>query len=437
MKPIRTIILGAAGRDFHNFNTYFRDNDKYKVVAFTAAQIPNIENKRYPNSLTGKNYSQGIPIYSESLLPELVKSMKVDLCSLSYSDISNQKVMELAAGVQALGADFMLLGPESTQLKSKKPVIAITAVRTGAGKSQISDYVADFLTKINVKYTIVRHPMPYGNLEKQRVQIYNSPRDLDNYDTTIEEREEYEKHLNRGRIVLAGIEYSEILKEAESRSEVIIWDGGNNDFSFIKPDLQITIVDPLRENHELLYYPGLTNLMTADIVVINKENTATKAQINNAMENIKIMNPKAKIVHTNSLVKLTQKIKPRTKAIIIEDGPTTTHGGMSYGAGYLAAKQAKLKIVDPKPHAVGSLRKIYSSYPHLKEIIPAMGYYPKQLLDLKKTIEKSGAKVAIIGTPIDLSKLLQLKIPSVRADYFIKEKGNTLKREVLKFVRNI
>ena len=437
MKPIRTIILGAAGRDFHNFNTYFRDNDKYRVVAFTAAQIPNIENKRYPNSLTGENYGQGIPIYSESLLPELVKSMNVELCVLSYSDISNQKVMEIAAGVQTLGTNFMLLGPASTQLKSKKPVIAVTASRTGAGKSQVVDYVAEFLTKINVKYTVIRHPMPYGNLEKQRVQIYNYLGDLDNYNTTIEEREEYEKHLVKGRTVLAGIEYSEILREAESRSEVILWDGGNNDFPFIKPDLQITIIDPLRENHELLYYPGLTNLMTADIVVINKENTATKSQIDNAMENIKIMNPKAKIVHTNSLIKLNQKIRPRTKVIIVEDGPTTTHGGMSYGAGYLAAKQAKLRIVDPKPHAVGSLRKIYSSYPHLKEIVPAMGYYPKQLLDLKKTIEKSGAKVAIIGTPIDLSKLLQLKIPSVRAEYSIKEKGNTLKREVLKFVRKI
>ena len=364
MKPILTIILGAAGRDFHNFNTYFRDNDKYRVVAFTAAQIPNIENKRYPNSLTGEDYGQGIPIYSESLLPELVKSMNIELCVLSYSDISNQKVMEIAAGVQALGTNFMLLGPGSTQLKSKKPVIAVTAARTGAGKSQVVDYVAEFLTKINVKYTVIRHPMPYGNLEIQRVQIYNDIEDLDRYEATIEEREEYEKHLVKGRTVLAGIEYSEILKEAESRSEVILWDGGNNDFPFIKPDLQITIIDPLRENHELLYYPGLTNLLTADIVVINKENTATKKQIDNAVENVKIMNPKAKIVHTNSLIKLNQKIKPRTKAIIIEDGPTTTHGGMSYGARYLAAKQAKLRIVDPKPHAVGSLRKIYSNYPH-------------------------------------------------------------------------
>ena len=437
MKPIRTIILGAAGRDFHNFNTYFRDNDKYKVVAFTAAQIPNIENKRYPNSLTGQNYKQGIPIYSESLLPELVKSMKVDLCALSYSDISNQKVIEIAAGVQALGTDFMLLGPKSTQLKSRKPVISVTAARTGSGKSQITDYVAEFLTKINVKYTVVRHPMPYGDLEKQRVQIYNCLGDLDNYNTTIEEREEYEKHLIKGRTVLAGIEYSEILKEAESRSEVILWDGGNNDFSFIKPDLQITIVDPLRENHELLYYPGLTNLMTADIVVINKENTATKAQVDNAMENIKIMNPKAKIVHTNSRIKLNKRIKSRTKAIIVEDGPTTTHGDMNYGAGYIAAKRSKLRIIDPRPHAVGSLKKIYSDYPKLKEIVPAMGYYPKQLLDLKKTIEKSGAKVAVIGTPIDLSKLLQLKIPSVRAEYFVEEKGNNLKRELLKFIRKI
>jgi len=284
MKPIRTIILGAAGRDFHNFNTFFRNNDKFRVVAFTAAQIPNIDNKRYPNSLTGEHYGQGIPIYSESLLPELVKSLKVDLCALSYSDLPNQKVMEIAAGVQALGTDFMLLGPNSTQIKSRKPVISVTAVRTGSGKSQITDYVADFLTKIGVKYTVVRHPMPYGDLEKQRVQIFESLEDLDKYNTTIEEREEYEKHLIKGRTVLAGIEYSEILKEAESRSEIILWDGGNNDFSFFKPDLQITIVDPLRENHELLYYPGLTNLMTADIVVINKENTATKKQIDNAIE---------------------------------------------------------------------------------------------------------------------------------------------------------
>ena len=437
MKTIRTIILGAAGRDFHNFNTLFRDNDKFRVVAFTATQIPNIDNKRYPNSLTGEKYGQGIPIYPESLLPELVNSLKVDLCALSYSDLPNQKVMEIAAGVQALGTDFMLLGPKSTQLKSRKPVISVTAVRTGSGKSQITDYIADFLTKINVKYTVVRHPMPYGNLEKQRVQIFESVKDLDKYDTTIEEREEYEKHLVKGRTVLAGIEYSEILKEAESRSEIILWDGGNNDFSFFKPDLQITIVDPLRENHELLYYPGLTNLMTADIVVINKENTATKAQINNAIENIKIMNPKAKIVHTDSLIHLNQKTKPRTKAIIVEDGPTTTHGGMTYGAGYLAAKKARLKIIDPRPHAVGSIKRIFRQYPNVKEIIPAMGYFPKQLMDLKKTIENSKADIAIIGTPIDLSKLLQLKIPSIRAEYSIKEKGNTLKREILKFARKI
>ena len=279
--------------------------------------------------------------------------------------------------------------------------------------------------------------MPYGDLEKQRVQIFESIEDLDKYNTTIEEREEYEKHLIKGRTVLAGIEYSEILKEAESRSEIILWDGGNNDFSFFKPDLQITIVDPLRENHELLYYPGLTNLMTADIVVINKENTATKKQIDNAIENIKIMNPKAKIVHTDSLVRLTQKIKPRTKAIIVEDGPTTTHGGMTYGAGYLAATKAKLRIVDPRPHAIGSIKRTLQQYPNVKEIIPAMGYFPKQLTDLKKTIENSGADIAIIGTPIDLSKLLQLKIPSVRAEYSVKEKGNTLKREILKFARKV
>ena len=437
MKPIRTIILGAAGRDFHNFNTFFRNNDKFRVVAFTASQIPNIDNKRYPNSLTGEHYGQGIPIYSESLLPELVKSLKVDLCALSYSDLPNQKVMEIAAGVQALGTDFMLLGPNSTQIKSRKPVISVTAVRTGSGKSQITDYVADFLTKIGVKYTVVRHPMPYGDLEKQRVQIFESLEDLDKYNTTIEEREEYEKHLIKGRTVLAGIEYSEILKEAESRSEIILWDGGNNDFSFFKPDLQITIVDPLRENHELLYYPGLTNLMTADIVVINKENTATKKQIDNAIENIKIMNPKAKIVHTESLVKLTQKIKPRTKAIIVEDGPTTTHGGMTYGAGYLAATKAKLRIIDPRPHAIGSIKRTLQKYPNVKEIIPAMGYFPKQLMELKKTIENSGADVAIIGTPIDLSDLLHLNIPSARAEYFIKEKGTMLKKEILKFARKI
>jgi len=437
MKPIRTIILGAAGRDFHNFNTFFRNNDKFRVVAFTATQIPNIDNKRYPNSLTGEHYGQGIPIYPESLLPELVESLKVDLCVLAYSDLPNQKVMEIAAGVQALGADFMLLGPNSTQLKSRKPIIAITAVRTGSGKSQITDYVAEFLTKINVKYTVVRHPMPYGNLEMQRVQVYNDLEDLDRYEATIEEREEYEKHLVKGRTVIAGIEYSEILKAAELRSEIILWDGGNNDFPFFKPDLHITIVDPLRENHELLYYPGLTNLMTADIVVINKENTATKEQINNAIENIKIMNPKAKIVHTESIIQLNKKIKARTKAIIIEDGPTTTHGGMTYGAGYLAAKKAKLKIIDPRPYAVGSIKKTLQKYPNVKEIVPAMGYFPKQLMELKQTIEHSHADIAIIGTPIDLSGLLHLNIPSARAEYFIKEKGTALKKEILKFARKI
>ena len=271
----------------------------------------------------------------------------------------------------------------------------------------------------------------------QEIQIFESYEDLDRYDTTIEEREEYEIHLSKGRTVLAGIDYKKILREAEKRSQIILWDGGNNDLPFFKSDLHIVLVDPLRQNHELLFYPGLTNLMMADIIVINKENTATKAQIQNAIKNIKIINPKAKIVHTNSIVRLNQKIKPRTRAIIIEDGPTTTHGGMKYGAGYIAAKRARLKIVDPRPHAIGSIKKTFQKYPELKEIIPATGYFPKQLLELKRTIENSGASIAIIGTPIDLSKLLQLKIPSARAEYFIKEKGNTLKREILKFVRKI
>lgn len=433
MNPIRTIILGAAGRDFHNFNTYFKNNNKYKVVAFTAAQIPKIEGRKYPPKLAENKH--GINIYPEHMLPELVKALKVDLCALSYSDISNQKVMEIAAGVQTLGPDFMLLGPKSTQLKSKKPVISICAVRTGIGKSQVTDYIADFLTKLNIKYTVVRHPMPYGDLNKQEVQIFESYDDLEKNNTTIEEREEYEKHLSKGRTVIAGVNYQEVLHEAERRSDIILWDGGNNDFPFFKPDLHIVLVDPLRPNHEFLYYPGLTNLMLANLVIINKENTATKKQIDNSIRNIKIMNPKAKIIHASSYIHLTKKIRSRTRAIVIEDGPTTTHGGMSYGAGYIAAKRARLKIIDPRKHAVGSIKQTFKKFPHLKEILPAIGYFPKQLQELRQTIENSKAQIAIIGTPIDLSRVLKLKIPSARAEYFLKDKNNTLRKEILRFLK--
>jgi len=435
MNPLRTIILGAAGRDFHNFNVYFKDNNLYKILAFTAEQIPDIAGRIYPASLSGKKYPRGIPIYSENKLVDLIKKLKIDVCILSYSDLSNQEVMMKAAIVQSAGADFSLLGPKSTQLKSKKKVISICAVRTGSGKSQITDYIGDILDTKKIKYTVVRHPMPYGNLKKQKVQIFKSYDDLNIHNTTIEEREEYEPHLAKSRIVLAGIDYKEILKEAEKRSQIILWDGGNNDLPFFKSDLHIVLVDPLRQNHELLFYPGLTNLIMADIVIINKENSANKKQIENSIKNIRKVNSKAKIIHTDSIIQLDSKVKANSKAIVIEDGPTTTHGGMNYGAGWIAAKKLRLKIIQPQKFAVGSLKKLYNKYSNLKEILPAMGYSAKQISELKKTIHNSKPEIVIIGTPIDLSRFLKLKIPSARAIYKIKDETSTLKKEILKFLK--
>jgi len=434
MKPLRTLILGAAGRDFHNFNVYFKENNLYKVLAFTAEQIPDISERKYPALLSGKKYPRGIPIYSEKHLVDLIKKLKIDVCVLSYSDLSNQEVMMKAAIVQSEGADFYLLGPKSTQLKSRKKIISICAVRTGSGKSQVTDYIGDILTNRKIKYTVVRHPMPYGNLSMQDVQIFETYDDLAKNKTTIEEREEYEPHLTKCRTVLAGIDYKKILKEAEKRSQIILWDGGNNDLPFFESDLHIVIVDPLRQNHELLFYPGLTNLIMADIVIINKENSATKKQIENSIKNIKKVNPKAKIIHSDSIIELDTKVKPNSKAIVVEDGPTTTHGGMNYGAGWIMAKKLKLNILQPSKFAVGSLKKIYSKYTNLKEILPAMGYSKRQIYELKSTIHNSKADVVIIGTPIDLSKLLDLKIPSSRAIYKLKDKTGKIKREIIKFI---
>jgi len=388
----RVIIMGAAGRDFHNFNVYFRNNPNYEVVAFTATQIPNIEGRKYPPELAGELYPEGIPIYPESQLEELIRKYDVDEVILAYSDLSYDYVMDRASRALAAGADFRLMGPKSTMLKSSKPVISICAVRTGCGKSQTTRRVVDILRKHGLKVVVVRHPMPYGNLVEQRVQRFASFEDLDKYKCTIEEREEYEPHLRRGVVVYAGVDYEAILREAEKEADVIVWDGGNNDFPFFKPDLHIVVTDPHRAGHEVSYYPGSTNLRMADVVVINKEETAHPENIEKVRENIIRVNPKAIIIDAASPIFVENgEIIRGKKVLVIEDGPTVTHGEMPYGAGYVAArKYGAAEIIDPRPYAVRSIKKTFEEYPHLRNVLPAMGYYGDQIKDLEETYTTAG-----------------------------------------------
>jgi predicted GTPase len=424
----RVIILGAAGRDFHNFNVFFRSNPRYRVVAFTATQIPNIEGRRYPARLAGRQYPAGIPIYPESELTNLMKRMRIDIAVFSYSDVSHEYVMHKASEALAAGADFWLLGPASTMLKSRKPVIAICAVRTGAGKSQTTRYVSGILQKLGVRSSVIRHPMPYGNLQNQAVQSFRSLEDLERHHCTIEEREEYEHHLANGSAVFAGVDYEKILREAEKSADVILWDGGNNDVPFIRPDLHIVVADPFRVGHELTYHPGETNLRMADIVVINKVNTAPRRNVLLLKQNIRAVNPHAKIVEAESVITVDQPSLIRGKRVlVIEDGPTLTHGEMRFGAGYLAAKQyGARRIVDPKPYAVGSIRRAYEQYPHVGSILPALGYGKKQMVELERTINRVPCDTVIVGTPIDIAKFLAIKHPTVRVTYELKERGRTL-----------
>ena len=429
----RVIIMGAAGRDFHNFNVYFRDNPEYKVVAITATQIPNIEGRRYPPELAGERYPQGIPIEPEERLIELIQEYEADEVVFAYSDISHQYVMDRAARVLSAGADFVLLGPESTMLSSRKPVIAICAVRTGCGKSQTTRRVSDILKRRGKRLAIIRHPMPYGNLAKQVVQRFASYADLDRYECTIEEREEYEPHIDRGNVVYAGVDYERILHQAEEEADVIIWDGGNNDFSFYKADLYITVADPHRAGHELTYWPGSVNIRLADVVVINKVDTAGEEAIQQVRESIRRVNPQATVIEAASpiMIENPDLIKGK-RVLVIEDGPTLTHGGMSFGAGVLAAQRfGAAELIDPKPFAVRSIAETFEKYPQSERLLPAMGYGAQQIKDLEETIRRARPEAVVIGTPIDLRRLIEFEVPAVRVRYELQEIGQPTLEDLL------
>ena len=430
----KVIIMGAAGRDFHNFNTYFRDNENYEVVAFTATQIPNIENRKYPPELAGKLYPNGIPIYPEEELPELIKKYDVDEVVFAYSDVSHEYVMHRASIVNANGPDFVLMGPKHTMLKSKKPVIAVTAVRTGCGKSQTSRKVFRILRDKGLKVVSIRHPMPYGDLVKQRAQRFASYDDLDKYECTIEEREEYEPYIDMGGVVYAGVDYGEILKQAENEADVIIWDGGNNDIPFYKPDLHIVVVDPHRAGHEIKYHPGETNLRMAHIVIINKEATADRANIDIVRKNIMDVNPNAIVIDAASPLFVDKPEIIRGKSVLaIEDGPTLTHGGMTYGAAVIAAmKYGARELMDAKDYAVGTIVDTYKKYPHIHNYLPAMGYGEKQIKDLEETINNTPCDIVVSGTPIDLNRVVKVNKPIVRVKYDLEEIGKPTLEDVLK-----
>ena len=433
MLKTRVIIMGAAGRDFHNFNVYFRDNPSYEVVAFTATQIPGIEERVYPPELAGSNYPNGIPIYPEEELPELIKKFNVDLVVFAYSDVSHEYVMHKASTVLAAGADFRLMGPKTTMLKAKVPVVSVCAVRTGCGKSQTSRKVARILREMGYKVVVIRHPMPYGDLRKQVCQRFATFEDLDKYECTIEEREEYEPHLRNGVIVYAGVDYEKILREAEKEAEIIIWDGGNNDLPFYKPDLHIVVADPHRPGHELKYHPGEANLRMADVVIINKVDTADPKNVEIVERNIKQVNSKAIIVKASSpmTVDKPEMIKGK-RVIVIEDGPTLTHGEMPYGIGTIAARKlGASEIVDPRPYAVGSIVEAYEKYGHLGPILPALGYGKEQIEELEKTINSIPCDVVVVGTPIDLRRVLSINKPAVHVRYELQEVGSPNLKEIL------
>ena len=434
MSKKKVIIMGAAGRDFHNFNVYFRDNEDFDVVAFTATQIPGIHGRKYPSELSGKLYPNGIPIHHEKKLPKLIKDLNAELVVFAYSDLPNEYVMDKSALVNACGADFILMGTENTQIKSTKPVIAVCAVRTGCGKSQVSRAIFEMLRKKGVKVASIRHPMPYDqDLNSQAVQRFASYEDLNKYRCTIEEREEYEPYIDMGGVIFSGVDYGKILEEAEKEADVIIWDGGNNDFSFYKPDLLITIADPHRVGHELSYYPGQLNTIAADVVIINKVNTAEKKDIDTVEKNVKSINPDAEIIMGNSTVfaEEPEKIKGK-RALILEDGPTVTHGSMPYGAGSVAAKDSGVgEIIDPRPFAVGSIKETFEKYTHLTNVLPAMGYGKKQISELEDTINNTDAEIVVSGTPIDITRVLKSSKPIVRVRYGV---GEDTKAELQKVI---
>jgi len=426
--------MGAAGRDFHNFNTYFRDNANYDVVAFTATQIPNIEGRKYPASLAGKLYPNGISIYPEKDLPELIKKYDVEQVILAYSDLNHVDVMHKASLVNACGADFRLMGSNQTAVKSKVPVIAICAVRTGAGKSQTTRAIASMLRANGKRVVAIRHPMPYGDLEKQAVQRFATYADLDKHECTIEEREEYEPHIDKGIIVYAGVDYEKILRQAETEADVILWDGGNNDTPFYVPDLHIVVADPHRAEHTRLYYPGETNIRMADVVIINKVDTANPKDVELVKDIVAQLNPRAKVLTAASPLTVEDpKMIKGKRVLVIEDGPTVTHGEMKFGAGFIAAQKAGAKeIIDPRPYAVNSIKETFEKYKHLEQVLPAMGYGNHQVKDLQDTINAAKCDVVVSGTPIDLNRVLKANKPIIRVRYDLQVLGEPTLEEIIK-----
>ncbi len=434
--PVRTVIMGAAGRDFHNFNVYFRENPEYDVVAFTATQIPGIAGRTYPADLSGRRYPNGVPILPEEDLPKIIKEKNVDLVVLAYSDLSHEEVMHKASLVLACGADFRLMGPKTTMLKSNLPVVSVCAVRTGAGKSTVSRAVSRSLKKLVGRVVVIRHPMPYGVLSKEVCERFATYDDMKKFECTIEEREEYEPHIDIGNIVYAGVDYGKILREAEKEADVILWDGGNNDLPFYKPDLQIVVVDPHRPGHELRYYPGEVNLRMADVVVINKVDSADPNDIETVRKNINRVRPEAKVVEAASEIHVEDVEHIRGKRVVaVEDGPTVTHGGMKEGVGAIAARKFGAKeLVDPRPYAVGSIKRIYEKFPHLGQVLPAMGYGEKQVKELEQTIAAIDCDSLVLGTPIDLRRIMNVPKPAVRVRYEIRETTKPTLEEILRSV---
>lgn len=434
-KRKRIVIIGAAGRDFHNFNTLYRDNKEAEVVAFTAAQIPGIAGRRYPKELAGKYYPKGIPIEEEKNLGKVIKEKKVDECVLSYSDLPYETVMRIGSLVLASGAKFSMMGINNgTMIKSKKPVIAVVAVRTGCGKSQTVRSIVEILREAKKRVVSVRHPMPYGHLADQKIQRYDTLDDMKKYNCTIEEMEEYEPHINMGSIIYSGVDYGVILKKAEKEADIIVWDGGNNDMSFYRPDLTVTVVDPFRAGHEIKYYPGEVNFRCADVIIINKIDSADPRDVLTIVENAKKYNPQAKIIKAESVITVTNpEVIKGKRVLVIEDGPTLTHGEMEIGAGTVAAKRYGAKeLIDPRPYAVGTMKETFKKYSHIGLLLPAMGYGEKQIRDLEKTIDKTDCEAVVIGTPIDLSRFMKINKPCVRVKYNLSSQAKKELKNIIK-----
>jgi len=439
--PRRVLIMGAGGRDFHNFNVRFREDPKVMVMAFTAAQIPFIDRRVYPPSLAGRLYPEGIPIFPEEDLPSLIRSLEINEAVFAYSDVSHIEVMHRASEVLAEGADFSLLGPDSTMLESSLPVISVCAVRTGSGKSPVTRKLLGILASLGRKPVAIRHPMAYCDLERQRVQRFGTLAELDRESCTLEEKEEYEPIVESGFTVFAGVDYEEVLRRAESEGDIIVWDGGNNDFPFIRPDLEIVVADALRPGHEMLYYPGETNLRRADVIIINKAGKNTIEGVEEIRRSARLLNPEAKIIEAESPARIVMPVgSPLSikgeKVLAVEDGPTVTHGGMPYGAGYAAAADAGARIISPLPYAKGSIKETLDKYPHIRDVLPSMGYSEDQLRDLESTINAAECDAVVFATPVDLLRLIRINKPALRVTYDIMEKGEKLDTVVKKFLED-